>query len=213
MTLDLILIGVAITLDPLPLTAYILLVASRNGTRKGIGFTLGWLACLGVIIAATLLLTGGKPPRPNTAPSTFGLIVQVVAGVALLGLAWRQHLHTGRPKAEPGWQKNIDKVNVPAAAGIAVLLQPWVMAAAGAASVSQADLSKASGVTAIILYVVIATSSYLVMQAYVMARPEAAMRRLHGLNSWIDAHRDPAVIILFSLLGVWLIGRGTSGLF
>lgn len=212
MTLDLILIAAAITLDPLPLGAYILVVGSKNGISKGLGFTLGWLACLGVIIAATLLLTGGRPPKPNTAPSTFALVVQVVAGAALLALAWRQHTHTGRPKAEPKWQKNLDRINAPAAAGIAVLLQPWVMAAAGAATVSQADLSNGSEVAAVVIYGVLASASYLVMQTYVMTRPTAAMARLQGLNQWIDDHRDPAVIILFTLLGLWLIGKGTAAL-
>ena len=43
MTLDLILIGLAITLDPLPLTAYLVLLPSKRGVKKGAAFIFGWL--------------------------------------------------------------------------------------------------------------------------------------------------------------------------
>ena len=35
MILDLILIGLAVTLDPLPLTAFMIVLPSRRGVRKG----------------------------------------------------------------------------------------------------------------------------------------------------------------------------------
>ena len=45
MVLNLVLIGLAISLEPFPLTAFILLLSSEKGTRKGLVFVLGWLAC------------------------------------------------------------------------------------------------------------------------------------------------------------------------
>ena len=67
MVVDLLLLGLGITLEPFPLTAFILLLSAEKGTRKGLAFILGWLACLVVVIAAVVLATGGKPPAPNTA--------------------------------------------------------------------------------------------------------------------------------------------------
>jgi hypothetical protein len=43
--LDLVIIGLAITLEPITLVAFILILASEKGTRKGLAFILGWLAC------------------------------------------------------------------------------------------------------------------------------------------------------------------------
>jgi len=62
MVLDLVLIGLAIALEPFPITAFILILSAEKGTRKGLAFILGWLACLVVVIAAVLLTTGGNPP-------------------------------------------------------------------------------------------------------------------------------------------------------
>ena len=52
MVLDLVIIGLAITLEPLTLVAFILILGAENGVRKGLAFILGWLACLVVVIAA-----------------------------------------------------------------------------------------------------------------------------------------------------------------
>ena len=67
--LNLVLIGLAITLEPIPLTAFILVLASKGGVRKGAAFIFGWLLSLAIVIAFTVLVTDNKPPKPNTAPS------------------------------------------------------------------------------------------------------------------------------------------------
>ena len=46
MILDLVLIGLAITLDPLPLTAFLVVLPSKRGTVKGAAFVFGWLVSL-----------------------------------------------------------------------------------------------------------------------------------------------------------------------
>ena len=65
MVLDLVLIGLAITLEPFPLSAFVLILGSQRGTIKGLAFILGWLACLVAVIAAVVLATGGKPAGPR----------------------------------------------------------------------------------------------------------------------------------------------------
>ena len=67
MVLDLLLIGLGITLEPFPLTAFILILSAEKGTWKGLAFLLGWLACLVAVIAAVILTTGNSPPKPQTA--------------------------------------------------------------------------------------------------------------------------------------------------
>ena len=69
MVLDLMIIGLAITLEPVTIVAFILILGAQRGIRKGLAFLLGWMACLVAVIAAVVLITGGKPPEPHTAPS------------------------------------------------------------------------------------------------------------------------------------------------
>ena len=62
MVLDLVLIGLAITLDPLPLTAFMVVLPSKRGLRKGAAFVFGWLVSLAVVVTVTVLATGNNPP-------------------------------------------------------------------------------------------------------------------------------------------------------
>ena len=77
MVLNLVLIGLAITLDPLPLTAFIVVLPSKRGVRKGAAFVFGWLLSLAVVVTVTVLATGNDPPKPSTAPSLAALAAKV----------------------------------------------------------------------------------------------------------------------------------------
>jgi hypothetical protein len=140
--LDLLLIGLGITLEPFPLTAFILILSAEKGTRKGLAFILGWLACLVAVIAAVVLTTGGHPPKSQTAPSTAVLAVKLALGVVLILLAVRQRRRMGRPRKPPTWMASLDRVSLWSVVGLAAFLQPWALVAAGAATVAQAKLSE-----------------------------------------------------------------------
>ena len=98
MLLDLVLIGVAIALDPLPLTAFLVVLPSKRGVVKGAAFVFGWLVSLGIVVTITVLATGNNPPQPNTAPSLASLAVKIALGVVLVVIAVRHIRARGKPK-------------------------------------------------------------------------------------------------------------------
>ncbi|WP_333778924.1 GAP family protein, partial [Streptomyces sp. IBSBF 3136] len=102
MVLDLLLIALAITLDPLPLMAFVLVVASTGGARKGLVFLLSWLACLVTVIAVVLLLTDGQPPPPRSPPSTAALGAKLAVGVSLLGYGEHRRRRLAAVRARGG---------------------------------------------------------------------------------------------------------------
>ena len=57
MTFDLVLIGLAIAFDPIPLTTFMVVLPSKGGARKGAAFVFGWLVSLAIVVAATVLAT------------------------------------------------------------------------------------------------------------------------------------------------------------
>ena len=207
MVLDLLLIGLGITLEPFPVTAFILILSAEKGTRKGLAFILGWLACLVAVIAAVVLVTGGNPPRPSTAPSTAAIAVKLALGVVLILFAVRQWRRMGRPRKPPTWMARLDRLSLWASAGLAAFLQPWALVAAGAATVTQAKLSSAADYLVLLLFVLLATASFLYLELYAAFAPAAAGARLEQLRTWLDTHRDQVVIVLSLLLGFWLAGK------
>lgn len=210
MTLDLILIGVAISIDPLPLTAFLVLLPSKRGVRKGAAFLFGWLVSLAVVVSVTVLATGNNPPRPKTAPSLAALAVKILIGVGLVGIALRQRRRVGQPKKQkkpPKWQAGVDNMSPWYAIGIAPLVQPWGLIAAGAATVVQAKVSSFESFLALFFFCVLASASYITLELYAGFRPEESQAFMAKIRTWIDSHTDQVIIIGSLVLGLWLIGN------
>ena len=195
MVLDLVILGLVITLSPLTLVAFILLLAAKGGIWKGLAFILGWMACLVAVIAAVILATGGDPPRQHTAPSTAVLVVKALLGLLLIWIGIRRRRRRGRPRKPPTWMGWLDRMSPWAAVGFGAFMQPWSLVAIGAATVVQAKLSTAGDWLALVVFCLLATSSFLVMELYAALSPEAAQARLGRIRTWIDTHTDQAIII------------------
>jgi Sap, sulfolipid-1-addressing protein len=207
MVLDLVIIGLAITLMPLTALAFILILGAKQGLWRGLAFILGWTACLVAVIAFVILVTDGKPPKPHTAPSTAALVVKALLGAVLIWVGLRQRHRVGRPRKQPGWMARLDHLSPWAAAGLGVFLQPWSLVAVAAATVVQAKLSTAGDWLALIVFCLLATSSYLAMELYAAFAPAAAAARFDQIHKWIDTHQDQAIVVGALVLGGWLLGH------
>jgi hypothetical protein len=203
---DLILIGLGIALQPFRLSAFILILSTKGGTRKGLGFILGWLACLVLVIAIVVLVTGARPPRLRTVPSTAALVVKLALGIALIVTAILKWRRKGRSRVPSGWMDRLDTMSPWTAALIAVILQPWTLVAAGAVTVAEARLSSAGDYLALASFCLLSTSSFIALELYAVLAPTAGAR-LAALRSWLDKHGDQIVIVLCLGIGLWLAGQ------
>jgi Sap, sulfolipid-1-addressing protein len=208
MVLNLVLIGLAVTLDPLPLTAFMIVLPSKRGTRKGAAFTFGWLVSLAIVVTVTVLATGNNPPKPSTAPSLAALAVKIALGVVLVVIAVRHIRARSRPKPPkkpPKWQEHVDGMSPWFALALAPTLQPWALTGAGAATVVEAKLSSWESFLALFFYCVLASSSYLAMEIYAVVRSAKSQALLARSRTWIDAHTDQVIIVGSLIIGSWLI--------
>jgi hypothetical protein len=223
--LDLFLIGLVVTLEPLPLTAMILLLAAERGLLKGLGYVLGWLGTLVAIVAVVVVITGGDPLIPKSSPSTAALAVKLAAGVILVGIAARRRTRSSgaaaapkegkgpkKAKKEPKWMTRIDRVNPLTAAGLAFLLQPWVLVAAGLSTIVSAKLSSAGEYIIVFAFCVWCSASYLVLETYAAVRPDVVQGHLQAILKWINTHRDQAIVLLSLALGLYLMAKALYGL-
>jgi Sap, sulfolipid-1-addressing protein len=208
MVLDLLLIGLAIALDPLPLSAFVVVLPSKRGVRKGAAFLFGWLVSLALVVTVTLLATGDNPPKPNTVPSLASLAVKIAIGTLLVAIAIRQRRRMRRPKKPkkpPKWQEHVDIMSPWFAMGLAPTLQPWTLIAAGAATVMEAKLSNWESFLALIGFCVLGSASYIAMEVYAGFKPDQSRAFLARFRAWMEAHTDRVIIIGCLLLGFWLI--------
>lgn len=210
MTLDLILIGLAIAVNPIPLTAFLLVLPSKRGVTKGAAFLFGWLVSLAIVVTITILATGNDPPKPKTIPSLAALAVKIAIGAGLIVVAVRQRRKMNqprKPKPPPKWQAGVDNMSPWFAMGLAALVQPWGLIAAGAATVMEAKLSSWESYIALFLFCVLGSSSYLTLEIYAGFQPEKSQAMLGRIRTWINTHTDQFIIIGCLVLGFWLIGQ------
>jgi threonine/homoserine/homoserine lactone efflux protein len=208
--LSLLLIGLAIAFDPLPLTGYMVVLPSQGGVRKGAAFVFGWLVSLAIVVTITVLATGNNPPKSKTAPSLASLAVKIVIGAVLVVIAVRHRRKMGqpkKPKKPPKWQTSVDKMSPWFALGLAPALQPWGLIAAGAATVVGAKLSNWESYLALFGFCVLASSTYVGMEIYAAVRPEKSQALLASIRKWIDSHTDQVIIYGSLILGFWLIAN------
>jgi len=157
-----------------------------------------------------VLFTGNEPPRPNTAPSLAGIAVKILIGVVLVFIAFRRRARMGKPKKPkkpPRWQAGIDNMSPWLIVGLAPLTQPWGLVAAGVATIMEATLSSAQSYIALVLFCVVSTLVYLVMEVYAGFRPEHAQAVMTSVRRWIESHTDQVIVILSLGLGLWLVGK------
>ena len=210
MVLNLVLIGLAITLDPLPLTAFMVVLPSKRGLRKGAAFVFGWLVSLAIVVTVTVLATGNNPPKPSTAPSLASLAVRTAIGAGLVAIAIRQRRRMGqpkKPKKPPKWQEHVDSMSPWFAMVLAPTLQPWALIGAGAATVVEAKLSSWESYLALFLFCVLASASYLAMEIYAGFKPDRSQAFLARFRTWMETHTDQVIIFGSLILGFWLIAN------
>ena len=200
---------VAVAIDPLPLTAFFVVLPSKGGVRKGAAFVFGWLVSLAIVVTITVLATGNSPPKPSTVPSLAALAVKIALGTVLVVIAVRHIRARSRPKPPkkpPKWQEHVDNMSPWFAMGLAPTLQPWVLISAGAATVVEAKLSSWESFLALFLYCVLASASYLFLEIYTAVRPARSQALMGGVRTWVDNHSDQVIIVGSLLIGFWLIG-------
>jgi len=209
LVLQLTLIGLAITLEPIPFTAFALILSSERGAHKAAFFIAGWILSLAAVIAITLAATGNNPPKSGTGPSLASLAVRIVIGVVLLFIAYHRRRIMGRPKKEkdpPKWQTSINTMSPWFAFVLGPLVQPWGLIAAGVAVITEAKVGSWQSAVAFAYFLILSVGTYLGAEFYALARPQRTQELITSLRAWITGHTDQVIIIISLVLGLWLIG-------
>lgn len=164
-------------------------------------------------MAGTLLVTGGEAPSSGSVPTTAGLAVRIAIGAGLVAFGLYRRARIGKPprkpKKEPGWQKSIDNMSLWFAALLAPITQPWGLMAAGVTSVMEADVSSAASVAMLVVFVVLASSTYLALLVFALIRRDRAHVVALSIRTWIEGHLQQALAYGSLLVGLFLMGSGT----
>jgi hypothetical protein len=215
LVLNLVIIALGITLEPIPFTAFAVVLASKNGVTKAAYFISGWILSLAIVVVATLAATENRPPKPSTAPSTAMLAVKIALGAVLLVIAlrrWRKMGQPKKPKDPPKWQSGVDGMSNWFALALGPLTQPWGLVAAGVAVIVDAKLGSWQSGVALVVFCILSTATYLAAEIYAWIRPEETQALLARVRTWISGHTDQVIVGISGVVGVWLVATSVYAL-
>jgi hypothetical protein len=206
-------LGAVIAVQPLPILAFILVLGTDHGARKGAAFHRRMDR-----LSSHRRCRHARVHGRVTAETVNRSCCRRARGHAPLRrrlgrhACFRHFRHTDAAPSEPSWMTRLDDLHSTGAAILGVLTQPWPLIAAGVALVMEADVSKSASVSALVLFGVIATSALATMEIYSLAAPTAAASRLHALHSWLNEHRTQAITVVSAVLGTYLVIKSLIGL-
>lgn len=122
---DIIPLAMGIAISPVPVIAAILMLLSPKARTTGVGFLLGWVIGIVVVVGVFTLLSSALPGADDTGSAPVRALIQLVLGVLLLLLAlkqWRGPPKDGQSSSRPKWMQVIDTISAPAALGLGFLL-------------------------------------------------------------------------------------------
>jgi threonine/homoserine/homoserine lactone efflux protein len=212
-------LGVAVALSPLPIIAVVLLLGTPRARVNGPAFVLGGIAGLAIAGTLVLLISGGASASEAGQPATWVSILKLAAGAALLLVALRQW--RGRPRGEtepelPKWMQAIDAFTAPKAAGAGLLLavnpKNLLLTIAAAAAIAQTGIEAVQQAIALAVFVLIGTLGPGAPVAIYFGMGHRAVEVLDELKTWMARHNAAIMAVLCLLIGTKLIGDGISGL-
>jgi len=217
---DLLPLGLSVAISPIPISAVIVMLLSRQAARTSTGFLAGWVAGIVVVTVVMLLLVGQAGNTSTGKPSTVSSVLKLVFGVLLLGSAVRQWRERPKPDeaAElPKWMSAIDSLTLGKALGLGFLLsgvnpKNLLMCLAAGTTIGAAHLSGGEDAVAVVVFTLIAASTVAIpVVGYLTARSKMA-GPLESLRDWLTQNNATVMAVLLLVIGVVLIGKGIGGL-
>jgi threonine/homoserine/homoserine lactone efflux protein len=211
--------ALAIALSPFPVIGIVLILAGPHGRVSGPLFTLGWVVGLSVVTAVVAVVFGGAddPDSTSSAIADWG---RVLVGAALIVLGvrkWRTRPRPGDVVAEPTWMASLDAARPGKAFVLGGVLsganpKHFVLAAAAAVSVVEAEVHGAELVVAVVVFVLV--GSFTVAGAVVIRAVGGrwGVSLLDDVRTFMVANSTVIVVFVLLILGAKVLGDGLIGL-
>ena len=212
MNLDVLVLGFANAVRPTALAVTYALLSTPRPLRllaayvaAGLSFSLA----TGIVVVAVM---HGAEIRSGT--STFDAVVDLLAGVAVLGFA--AGLFAGR--LQPGQRSDSGtswvtrrlrnpSLKVAAAAGVTTHL-PGLFYLVALNAISAEDPSIARGVIQVLAFNALWWSLPIASLILSVARPERTREALGEVNAWARRNQQMIMVVLFAVVGLYLMTRG-----
>jgi hypothetical protein len=211
-------IGVAIS--PTSIILIILMLFSAKARVNGPMFLGGWVVALTVAFVLAYAVADAADAATDTTASKTVSWVKVVLGAFLLLLAarqWRSRPAPGADPVMPEWMAGVDSFSPGKAFTLGLVAGAFptknlVLSLSAGMALAQLGVSNGEALVALIVYLVVASSTIGGPVLYQRIGGDKAKSTLDATKDWLVAHNAAVMTVLFLVIGVKLIGDGLPGL-
>jgi hypothetical protein len=141
--LTLLLLALALAVQPWSVLAAVLLVASEGGVAKAMAYVAGWILALTAVAVATVALYPNNPKAASSSPWVNW--VHIASGVALSGwlLVRSRRPAAAKSEPQPKWMGRADSMSPAPAFVLGAFLPNYAIVVAAVGNVIQAGLPQA----------------------------------------------------------------------
>ncbi|WP_449281950.1 GAP family protein [Leucobacter sp.] len=209
-------LALGIAISPVPIIAAILMLLSPRARTTSIGFLIGWLAGIIVVVSVFTLVSAFLPEEGPAGPKPILGTIQLLLGAALLFLAvkqWRGRPGPDDPPQLPEWMQSIDGVSFGGALGLGLLLaaanpKNLLLGASAGVTIGAAGLGLGANAAAIAVFTALAGCTVLAPVLGYLAATNRLAAPLGSLRDWLSRENAVVMTVVLLLLGVSVLGKG-----
>jgi cytochrome c biogenesis protein CcdA len=204
-------LGIAMALQPLPVLAVVLLLATEGGLAKGWAFVAGELLVMATIAIATIAVHGETTRHSASRPASW---VTLVAGLLLAAagalLAWR--LRHGLEPKRPAWMAKLDRMQPWPAFLLGLFLPTYLIAVAVGAHIVGTHPGTAEAVAGVLVFLAVGMSTACTPVFLAQFFPERSEPARARLRAWLERHWNAVASALLLVVGAMLVAKGLVAL-
>lgn len=208
----LLLLALALAVQPWSVLAAVLLVTSERGVAKAVAFAAGWVLALTVVAVAVVALYPATPKVTSSSPWVSW--VQLGSGAALGAWLYVRSRAPAVPKSEsqPRWMARLDSMSPWPAFLLGAFLPNYVIVVAAVGDVLQAGLTQVWTAVVLLLFVVVASAGVAIPLLVLVSRREDAPVIYGRWRAWLVTHGQALVLVVLTVVAVVLMAKGVVGL-
>lgn len=195
-----------VSISPIPLVMLLILLFTERARVNSVAFLLGWLAGVTVLLVIAVFV-GSTLDGGDSSPNGWANLVLGALFVLLAVNSFRTRPRRDRPDKKPVWMSKLDTIGPLAAFGLSAVLTginakntPIIIASA--LTIGSAGLPPGQTVIAAVVFVLVASSTALVIVLAFLLFGEKVEPALQRLRSWLEHNNAYVMMFLFGFLGV-----------
>jgi threonine/homoserine/homoserine lactone efflux protein len=220
--LTLLLLALALAVQPWSVLAAVLLVASEGGVAKAMAYVAGWVLALVAVAVATVALYPNTPPA--AASSAWTSWVEIAAGVVLGGWLLLRSRRPNGPEAaaqrpgptppgpQPKWMSRLDSMSLLPAFVLGAFLPNYAIVVAAVSNVVQTGLPKGQAAVILVLFIAVASAGVAAPLLLLVFRRDSAPRIFRSWRVWLIANGQRVLRVVLAVVAVALVVKGVVGL-